>query len=94
MAQTIEAFVGKTLDDAPITQTHIKVVAPIAAGYFFDILDLIVLGALIPDMVASKFATSAEVGLIGRGRRRYLDSDGNRGRNEVTDYMVGWRSGQ
>jgi len=63
--QTIEAFVGKTLDDAPITPTHIKVVALIAAGYFFDILDLIVLGALIPDMVASKFATAQEAGLIG-----------------------------
>ena len=65
MAQTIEAFVGKTLDTAPITKTHIKVIALIAAGYFFDILDLIVLGALIPDMVATKFATAAQAGLIG-----------------------------
>lgn len=65
MAQTIQAFVGKTLDEAPITKTHIKVIALIAAGYFFDILDLIVLGALIPDMVASKFATATEAGLIG-----------------------------
>ena len=54
MAQTIQDFVGKTLDEAPITKTHIKVIALIAAGYFFDILDLIVLGALIPDMVATK----------------------------------------
>ena len=65
MAQTIQDFVGKTLDEAPITSTHIKVIALIAAGYFFDILDLIVLGALIPDMVASKFATATEAGLIG-----------------------------
>jgi len=65
MAQTIEAFVGKTLDEAPITPTHIRVIALIAAGYFFDVLDLIVLGALIPDMVASKFATASEAGLIG-----------------------------
>src|SRR5713101_819249 len=65
MAQTIEAFVGKTLDIAPITKTHIQVIALIAAGYFFDILDLIVLGALIPDMVQTKFATTAEAGLIG-----------------------------
>lgn len=65
MAQTIQDFVGKTLDEAPITNTHIKVIALIAAGYFFDILDLIVLGALIPDMVASKFATATEAGLIG-----------------------------
>jgi putative MFS transporter len=65
VAQTVQDFVGKTLDEAPITNTHIKVIALIAAGYFFDILDLIVLGALIPDMVASKFATATEAGLIG-----------------------------
>jgi putative MFS transporter len=65
VAQTIQDFVGKTLDEAPITKSHIKVIALIAAGYFFDILDLIVLGALIPDMVATKFATAAEAGLIG-----------------------------
>jgi len=65
VAQTVQDFVGKTLDEAPITPTHIKVIALIAAGYFFDILDLIVLGALIPDMVASKFASPTEAGLIG-----------------------------
>lgn len=65
MAQTIQDFVGKTLDDAPLTKTHYRVIALIAAGYFFDILDLIVLGALIPDMVATNFATAAEAGLIG-----------------------------
>lgn len=65
MAQTIQDFVGKTLDAAPLTKTHYRVIALIAAGYFFDILDLIVLGALIPDMVATNFATAAEAGLIG-----------------------------
>jgi MFS transporter, putative metabolite:H+ symporter len=65
MAQTIEAYVGKTLDEAKLTTTHYKVIALIAAGYFFDILDLIVLGALIPDMVATKFSTAAEAGWIG-----------------------------
>ena len=65
MAQTIEGFVGKSLDDAPITPIHIRVIALIAAGYFFDVLDLIVLGSLIPDMVATKFATPTELGLVG-----------------------------
>ena len=65
MAQTIEAFVGNALDDAKISPLHVKVVALIAAGYFFDVIDLIVLGSLIPDMVASKFATTTEAGLIG-----------------------------
>lgn len=65
MAQTIEAFVGNALDDAKISPLHVKVVALIAAGYFFDVIDLIVLGSLIPDMVQSKFATPTEAGLIG-----------------------------
>src|SRR5664279_629238 len=65
VAQTIEAFVGKALDEAKISPLHIKVVALIAAGYFFDVIDLIVLGSLIPDMVQSKFATPTEAGLVG-----------------------------
>src|ERR1700746_3542879 len=65
MAQTIEGYVGTTLDDARITPLHIKVVALIAAGYFFDVIDLIVLGSLIPDMIQTKFATAAEAGLVG-----------------------------
>jgi putative MFS transporter len=53
------------LDDAKISPLHIRVIALIAAGYFFDVIDLIVLGSLIPDMVQSKFATAAEAGLVG-----------------------------
>ncbi len=65
MAQTIEGFVGNALDDAKISPLHVKVIALIAAGYFFDVIDLIVLGALIPDMIQSKFATGAEAAWIG-----------------------------
>jgi putative MFS transporter len=65
MAQSIEAFVGTSLDDAKISPLHIRVIALIAAGYFFDVIDLIVLGSLIPDMVQSGFATGAEAGLVG-----------------------------
>jgi putative MFS transporter len=65
MAQTIEGFVGTSLDDAKITPIHVRVIALIAAGYFFDVIDLIVLGSLIPDMVQTKFATAAELGLVG-----------------------------
>ena len=65
MVQTIEGFVGTSLDDAKISPLHIRVIALIAAGYFFDVIDLIVLGSLIPDMVQSKFATAAEAGLVG-----------------------------
>jgi MFS transporter, putative metabolite:H+ symporter len=65
VAQTIEGFVGTALDDAKITPLHVKVIALIAAGYFFDVIDLIVLGALIPDMIQTKFATGAEAAWIG-----------------------------
>jgi MFS transporter, putative metabolite:H+ symporter len=65
VAQTIEAFVGTSLDDAKISPLHIRVIALIAAGYFFDVIDLIVLGSLIPDMVQSQFATAAQAGWVG-----------------------------
>ena len=65
MAQTIEGFVGNALDEAKLTPLHYKVVALIAAGYFFDVIDLIVLGNLIPDMIDSHFATKLEAGWIG-----------------------------
>jgi len=65
VAQTIEGFVGSALDEAKISPLHVKVIALIAAGYFFDVIDLIVLGSLIPDMVQTKFATAAEAGWVG-----------------------------
>jgi putative MFS transporter len=65
VAQTIEGFVGASLDEAKISPLHVRVIALIAAGYFFDVIDLIVLGSLIPDMVQSKFATGAQAGLVG-----------------------------
>ena len=42
MAQTIEAFVGQSLDGARISPLHKKIIALIAAGYFFDVIDYIV----------------------------------------------------
>jgi MFS transporter, putative metabolite:H+ symporter len=65
MAQTIEAFVGTSLDDAKLTPIHWRVFALIAAGYFFDVGDYIVLGSLIPDMVRTSFATTAQIATVG-----------------------------
>jgi MFS transporter, putative metabolite:H+ symporter len=65
VSRTIEGFVGQALDEAKISSLHVRVIALIAAGYFFDIIDLIVLGSLIPDMVQSGFATGAEAALVG-----------------------------
>jgi putative MFS transporter len=65
VAQTIEAFVGKSLDEAKISPLHKKIVGLIAAGYFFDVIDFTIFGSLVPFILQSKFATGPEVGLIG-----------------------------
>ena len=65
MAQTIEAFVGNALDEAKISPLHRRVIALIAAGYFFDVIDFTIFGSLVPYILQSKFATGAEVAAIG-----------------------------
>ena len=65
MAQTIEAFVGTSLDTAKITPLHRRIIALIAAGYFFDVIDFTIFGSLVPFILQSKFATGAEVAAIG-----------------------------
>jgi putative MFS transporter len=64
MAQTIEGFVGKSLDEARISPLHVKIVGLIAAGYFFDVIDFTIFGSLNPFMTKS-FATPAEFAFIG-----------------------------
>jgi len=65
MVQTIEAFVGESLDEAKISPLHRKIIGLIAAGYFFDVIDFTVFGSLVPYILQSKFATGAEVAAIG-----------------------------
>jgi len=65
MAQTIEAFVGESLDEAKISPLHRRVIGLIAAGYFFDVIDFTVFGSLVPYILQSKFASGAEVAAIG-----------------------------
>jgi len=65
VAQTIEAFVGTALDEAKISPLHRRVVALIAAGYFFDVIDFTVFGSLVPFILQSKFATGPEVAAVG-----------------------------
>ena len=65
MAQTIEGFVGNALDGAKISPLHRRVIALIAAGYFFDVIDFTIFGSLVPYILQSKFATGAEVAAIG-----------------------------
>ena len=65
MAQTIEGYVGNALDEAKISPLHRKVVALIAAGYFFDVIDFTIFGSLVPYVLSSKFASGPEVALVG-----------------------------
>jgi MFS transporter, putative metabolite:H+ symporter len=64
VAQTIENFVGKALDEARISPLHVRIVGLIAAGYFFDVIDFTILGSLNPFLTKS-FASPAEFAFIG-----------------------------
>jgi MFS transporter, putative metabolite:H+ symporter len=64
-SQTIEDFVGKALDDAAISPLHRRVIALIAAGYFCDVIDFTILGALIPFIIKSGFTTPAQAAIMG-----------------------------
>src|SRR3954453_13816844 len=66
VAQTIETYVGNTLDEAKISPLHKKVIALIAAGYFFDVIDFTIFGSLVPYLISSKFGTGAGAAPIGR----------------------------
>jgi len=65
VAQTIEGFVGTSLDNAKISPLHRRIIGLIAAGYFFDVIDFTVFGSLVPFILQSKFATGAEVAAVG-----------------------------
>jgi MFS transporter, putative metabolite:H+ symporter len=65
VAQSVESFVGNALDEARISPLHMKVIALIAGGYFFDVIDFTVFGSLVPFLLKSNFATGAEVAAIG-----------------------------
>ncbi|HVX73365.1 MAG TPA: MFS transporter [Devosia sp.] len=64
-AQTIEGYVGEAMDNLSMGSTHWWVLGLVAAGYFCDVVDYTILGALIPDMVNGKFMSPEQGGLIG-----------------------------
>jgi MFS transporter, putative metabolite:H+ symporter len=65
MTQSIEAFVGSAMDDARMTPIHWRILALVAGGYFFDVPDLTILGALVPDIINSGFITTPQVAVVG-----------------------------
>ena len=64
-AQTIEAYVGEQMDNASMGPVHWRVLGLVAAGYFCDVLDFTIFGALVPDLIKSGFVTQQQVPWIG-----------------------------
>jgi len=64
MAQTIEAYVGNALDNARMGPIHWRVLSLVAAGYFIDVIDYTMFGAMTPDMIQSGFLTAPDAATI------------------------------
>src|SRR5271163_2361082 len=64
-AQTIESFVGDAMDEARMGPLHWRLLALVAAGYFCDVIDFTIFGALVPDLIHSGFVTQQQVPWIG-----------------------------
>jgi putative MFS transporter len=86
LAQSIVAYVDAALDDAAIGHIHKRVFAIVTVGLFFDVVDFIILGSLVPDMVRSNFATPAEIGTVGTAQIIGLFT-GAIGQGEFTDRL-------
>lgn len=82
--QTIEAFVGEQMDNARMGPIHWRVLALVASGYFFDVMDFTILGALIPDMIKSGFVSGGQVAAVGSATALGLFV-GTLGQGEFTD---------
>ena len=82
--QTVEAFVGATMDEARLGPIHWRVLALVASGYFFDVMDFTIFGALVPDLIGSKFVTQQQVPWIGSATLAGLFI-GTLGQGEFTD---------
>src|SRR5256714_397240 len=83
-AQTIEGYVGAQLDNARMGPIHWRVLGLVAAGYFFDVIDFTIFGALVPDIIKSGFATAYQVSWIGFATLIGLGI-GTLGQGEFTD---------
>jgi putative MFS transporter len=65
MAQTIESYVGDAMDNTPMGPIHWRVLALVASGYFVDVIDYTMFGAMTPDMINSGFLTAAGAASVG-----------------------------
>src|SRR5437870_12395981 len=83
-AQTIEGYVGDQMDNARMGPIHWQVLALVASGYFVDVIDFTIFGALVPDIIKSGFATQYQVSWIGFATLIGLGI-GTLGQGEFTD---------
>jgi putative MFS transporter len=65
MAQTIEAYVGEAMDSTPMGPIHWRVLSLVAAGYFVDVIDYTMFGAMTPDMIKSGFLDASGAASVG-----------------------------
>jgi putative MFS transporter len=64
-SQSIESYVGQAMDNARMGPIHWRVLALVASGYFCDVIDFTIFGALVPDLIKSGFVTQQQVPWIG-----------------------------
>jgi putative MFS transporter len=83
-AQTIESFVGDAMDNARMGPIQWQVLALAAGGYFFDVMDFTIFGALVPDLLHSGFVTQQQVPWVGSATALGLFV-GTLGQGEFTD---------
>src|ERR1700753_3575232 len=60
----VAEYVDQSIDEMPLGSFHVRILALIIAGLFFDLFDVAVLGSLIPDLIASKFAAPSQVAVV------------------------------
>ena len=83
-AQTIESFVGDAMDNARMGPIQWQVLALAAGGYFFDVMDFTIFGALVPDLLKSGFVNGAQIPWVGSATALGLFV-GTLGQGEFTD---------
>jgi putative MFS transporter len=59
MPQSIEAYVGDAMDNMRMETIHWRVLSLVAAGYFIDVIDYTMFGAMTPDIIKSGFLNAA-----------------------------------
>lgn len=82
--QSIESYVGDAMDNARMGPIQWQVLALAAGGYFFDVMDFTIFGALVPDLLRSGFVTQQQVPWVGSATALGLFV-GTLGQGEFTD---------